>query len=66
MTEQAGKQKRGNEMRSAAMVALFGVIGLCLLFLLIVLPLRALRGEPETPTPAITPAPSPTPIPTPG
>ena len=65
MTEQAGKHKRGNEMRSAAMVALFGVIGLCLLFLLIALPLRALRGEPEAPTPAITAAPLPTPIPTP-
>ena len=65
MTEQTGKRKPRNAMRSAAIVALAGVIVLCLLFLLIALPLRAIQGVPETPTPAITPAPSPTPIPTP-
>ena len=65
MTEQSGKRKQGNEMRRAAIFALLVVIGLCLLFLLIALPLRAIQGEPEAATPAITAAPSPTPIPTP-
>ena len=65
MTEQSGKRKRGNEMRRAAMIALLGVIALCLLFLLIALPLRALNEEPVSATPAVTAAPSPTPIPTP-
>ena len=65
MTEQSGKRKQGNAMRRAAIVALFGVIGLCLVFLLVTLPLRAIQGVPEMATPAITPAPSPTPIPTP-
>ncbi|MDP3448797.1 MAG: hypothetical protein Q8S22_12165, partial [Eubacteriales bacterium] len=65
MTEQAGKNKSGNEMRSAAIVALLGVIGLCVLFLLIALPLRALRGDAEPEVAVITPAPSPTAPPTP-
>lgn len=64
MTEQAGKHS-GNEMRRAAVVALLGVIGICVLFLLVILPLRALRGGAIQPTPQITAAPKPTAIPSP-
>lgn len=58
-------------MRTAAILALAAVIGLCVLFLLVVLPLRALRApneQPvtiETPVPTPTVSPSPTPTPTP-
>ncbi len=65
MTEQAGKSNRGNEMRAAAVVALLGVIGICVVFLLIALPLRALREEPENFVASISPAPAPTAVPTP-
>ena len=65
MTEQAGKHPRGNEMRRAAIIALLCVIGVCSLFLLIILPLRALRGGSSQPTPQITAAPKPAAIPTP-
>ena len=47
MTEQAGRHKNHNQMRNAAVVALLGVIGLCALFLLIMLPLRALNEHRE-------------------
>ena len=47
------------------MTALLGVIGLCVVFLLVMLPLRALRGQPEPTTPVVTAAPKPTVIPTP-
>lgn len=70
MTEQAGRHKNHNQMRNAAVVALLGVIGLCALFLLIMLPLRALNEHREleasispSPTPGITPTPSPSPTP---
>ncbi|MDD4312437.1 MAG: hypothetical protein PHW41_08150, partial [Eubacteriales bacterium] len=55
MTEQAGRhksnhkstnessKKSNNSMRNAAVIALVGVIGVCVLFLLVVLPLRALQ-----------------------
>lgn len=65
MTEQIGKNKKSNPMRRAAVVALLGVIGLCLLFLLIALPLRALRSNNLALPSAVTPAPKPTAIPTP-
>ena len=52
-------------MRSAAIIALLGVIALCVLFLLIMLPLRALHGQPEPTAPVVTPAPRPTATPTP-
>ncbi|MEZ4509829.1 MAG: hypothetical protein R2881_09510 [Eubacteriales bacterium] len=65
MTERAGKNTRGNPMRSAAIIALLGVIALCVVFLLIMLPLRALRGQPEPTAPVVTPAPRPTATPTP-
>jgi len=52
-------------MRNASIVALLGVIGLCVLFLLVMLPLRALRGEPAPTAPVVTTAPTPTAIPTP-
>ena len=70
MTEQAGRHKNHNQMRNAAVVALLGVIGLCGVFLLIMLPLRALNEHREVeasvspaPTPNITPTPSPSPTP---
>ena len=66
MTEQAGRHKKKNEMRNAAIIALLTVIGLCAVFLLIMLPLRALNEHREieasaspSPTPAVTPTPSP-------
>jgi hypothetical protein len=65
VTEQAGKSKRGNEMRRAAVVALLGVIGVCVLFLLVALPLRALRASAPAASAAVTPAPKPTAIPSP-
>ena len=65
MTEREGKNRRGNPMRSAAIIALLGVIALCVVFLLIMLPLRALRGQPEPTAPVVTPAPRPTATPTP-
>ncbi len=65
MTEQAGKSKRGNEMRRAAVVALLGVIGICVLFLLVALPLRALRENAPAASAAVTPAPKPSAIPSP-
>ena len=70
MTERAGRHKNYNQMRNAAVVALLGVIGLCVLFLLIMLPLRALNEHKElevtaspaqTPIVTATPSPSPTP-----
>lgn len=65
MTEQANNAKHGNEMRRAAMIALLGVIGLCVLFLLVTLPLRAIRASESPAAPAVTAAPKPTAIPTP-
>ncbi|NLI53617.1 MAG: hypothetical protein GX417_04755 [Clostridiales bacterium] len=71
MTERSKQPKRPLEMRTAAILALAGVIALCLLFLLIALPLRALRTKQTpavtqtTPSPSPTAAPSPTPTPTP-
>jgi hypothetical protein len=65
MTEESGKHNSTNPMRSAAIIALLGVIGLCVLFLLVMLPLRALRGKAEPTAPAVTAAPAPTAIPTP-
>ncbi len=64
MTEQTAKKHNGNAMRRAAVFALLCVIGLCLLFLVIVLPLRAQRKDQPVTTP-VSPAPSPTAIPTP-
>ena len=70
MTERTGRHKNYNQMRNAAVVALLGVIGLCVLFLLIMLPLRALNEHREleataspaqTPIVTATPSPSPTP-----
>ena len=70
MTERAGRHKSHNQMRNAAVVALLGVIALCVLFLLIMLPLRALNEQREleasaspsqTPSVTATPSPSPTP-----
>lgn len=71
MTERAGRNKQHNEMRSAAIIALLSVIGVCVLFLLVALPLRAMRARnnvsiAETtpvPTPTIAPTPSPSPTP---
>ncbi len=70
MTEQAGRHKNNNQMRNAAVVALLGVVSLCALFLLIMLPLRALHEPREieatvslVPTPSIAPTPSPSPTP---
>ena len=65
MTKQAGKNKHGNEMRRAAIVALLGVIVICLVFLLIALPLRATRVNQEPVAASVTPAPTPTATPTP-
>ena len=65
MTEQTNQKKHGNEMRRAAIIALLCVIGLCLAFLLIALPLRALRGKQEAAASPVTPAPPPTAVPTP-
>lgn len=65
MTETSGKNKRLYPMRSAAIVALLCVIGLCAVFLLIMLPLRAAREQPEPDTPAVTAAPTPTASPMP-
>ena len=81
MTEQAGRQKNNsnksnkskksnNAMRNAAVIALVCVIGVCVLFLLVMLPLRALLNQQRedsvvsvTPAPSVpvTPSPSPTP-----
>ena len=69
MTEQTKKPKREVGMRMAAVIALVGVIALCVLFLLVALPLRALIAPAETPvaertlSPAPTPSPSPSPTP---
>ena len=72
MTERAKKPKRPLEMRTAAVVALLGVIFLCVVFLLVVLPLRALFASKEptavaaattTPSPTVSPTPSPSPTP---
>ena len=70
MTERAGRRKNQNQMRNAAVVALLGVIGLCVLFLLITLPLRALNDHREleataspAQTPIVTGTPSPSPTP---
>lgn len=65
MPEQPEKNTSGNEMRSAAIVALLVVIGLCVLFLLIALPLRAFQRHAAPEAAVITPAPSPTATPTP-
>ena len=75
MTEQAGRRKNksnksNNAMRNAAVIALVCVIGVCVLFLLVMLPLRALLNQQRedavvsvTPAPSVpvTPSPSPTP-----
>ena len=70
MTEQAGRHKKKNEMRNAAIIALLTVIGLCTVFLLIMLPLRAISEHREieasaspSPKPVLTPTPSPSPTP---
>jgi len=60
MTEQAGRNKQNNEMRTAAVVALLGVICVCVVFLLIALPLRAFSAGKEAEVAAITPSPTPT------
>ena len=61
--------KSNNAMRNAAIIALVCVIGACVLFLLVMLPLRALLGQQRedavlsvTPAPSVpaTPSPSPT------
>ena len=65
MTEQTERPKRGNAMRRAAVVALLGVIGLCVLLLLVMLPLRALHSVAPASTPEVTAAPSPTVVPSP-
>ena len=64
-TEQPNKRKNGNDMRRAAIVALLGVIALCVLFLIIMLTLRALNQGTIEPLPLITAAPSPTAVPQP-
>lgn len=71
MTELSRRHKNHhNAMRNAAISALLGVIGVCALFLIIALPLRALQEHPvenavatpaPTPTVPATPSPSPTP-----
>ncbi len=69
MTDWRKKKKQPVEMRSAAVIALLIVISLCVLFLLVTIPLRALRdsGQPSAvsvtlvPVPAETPSPSPLP-----
>ncbi len=66
MTDRTDRRRRGNEMRNAAVAALLCVVGACVLFLLVALPLRALRSEAvPSATAAITPAPSPTAVPSP-
>lgn len=71
MTELPRKKKHLNSMRNAAIIAFLAVIACCVLFLLIVLPLRALKNTKEevaiaeTPVPVITASPTATPSPTP-
>ena len=65
MTERAKQPQKPVSMRAAAVIALFGVIALCVLFLLIALPLRALLTPAETPAPEITLLPTATPTPSP-
>ncbi|MEA4870078.1 MAG: M15 family metallopeptidase [Christensenella sp.] len=69
MTEQTKQPKHKIEMRMAAIIALIGVIALCILFLLVALPLRALIAPAKTPVAetALSPAPTPSlsPSPTP-
>lgn len=71
MTEQSKQHKKPVGMRGAAVIALCVVVGLCLLFLAIVLPFRALLQTSQTaelsPAPTvlsvvISPTPSPTPM----
>ena len=69
MTERSKQPSKSVSMRAAAVIAMLGVIALCVLFLLIALPLRALITPAETPvaettlSPAPTPSPSPSPTP---
>ena len=65
MTERTKKPKREVGMRMAAVIALFGVIAICVLFLLVALPLRALISPAVTPVAEITLSPAPTPSPSP-
>ena len=65
MTERAKKNKPPVEMRTAAIIALGGVIAVCVLFLIVVLPLRALVDSNPTPVAEETPSPAPTATPSP-
>ena len=65
MTERSKRPKQSVSMRAAAVIALLGVIALCVLFLLVAIPLRALITPAETPVPEVTLAPAPTPTPSP-
>ena len=65
MTERSKQTRKPVSMRAAAVIALLGVIALCMLFLLIALPLRALIAPTETPAPEFTLLPTATPTPSP-